>query len=193
MVSLRSSNRETEEKILSAILAEDDDSVEIMVDIESDDEPSIAINLDSEELVVQSLVATIVDEPVVEEDSLAQTLEIKAESGEGNSRLERRMKRKKQRDLVEMTENMMANLPPPPLPALDGQLPTPMPTTGDKLPPLPELPPVSDAPLPPLPGVMGMPVPQKEAKCSECSAKFTIKDLRLTKVECPICSSIVQL
>ena len=191
VVSLRSSNRETEEKILSAILAEDDDSVEIMVDIESDDEPSIAINLDSEELVVQSLVATIVDEPVVEEDSLAQTLEIKAESGEGNSRLERRMKRKKQRDLVEMTENMMANLPP--LPALDGQLPIPVPATDAVLPPLPELPPITDGPLPPLPGAIGMPIPQKEAKCIECSAKFTIKDLRLTKVECPICSSIVQL
>jgi hypothetical protein len=193
VVSLRSSNREAEEKTLSAVLAEDDDSVEIMVNIESDDEPSMAINLDSEELVVQSLVATIVEEPVLEEDSLAQTLELKAESGEGNSRLERRMKRKKQRDLVEMTENMMANLPPPPPPALDGQLPTPIPTIADELPPLPELPPISDAPLPPLPGVIGMPVPQKEAKCSECSAKFTIKDLRLTKVECPICSSIVQL
>ena len=65
VVSLRSSNREVEEKILSAKLVEDEDSVEIMVDIESDDEPSMAINLDSEELVVQSLVATIVDEPVV--------------------------------------------------------------------------------------------------------------------------------
>jgi hypothetical protein len=192
VVSLRSSNREVEEKILSAKLVEDEDSVEIMVDIESDDEPSMAINLDSEELVVQSLVATIVDEPI-EEDSLSQTLEIKAESGEGNSRLERRMKRKKQRDLVEMTENMMANLPPPPLPALDGQLPTPLPATDAELPPLPELPPISDAPLPPLPGMVGMPAPQKEAKCDECSAKFTIKDLRLTKVECPICSSIVQL
>jgi hypothetical protein len=191
VVSLRSSNRETEEKILSATLVEDDDSVEIMVDIESDDEPSMAINLDSEELVVQSLVATIVDEPVLEEDSLAQTLEIKAESGQGNSRLERRMKRKKQRDLVEMTENMMANLPP--LPALDGQLPIAMPVTAALLPSLPELPPIGDGPLPPLPGAMGMSIPQKEAKCSECSAKFTIKDLRLTKVECPICSSIVQL
>ena len=185
VVSLRRSNREEEEEILSASIVLSEDDVEIMVEIEADD-AAIAINLDAEELVVQSVVApkvAIVEEPEV---TLEQSLAAKAESGEGNSRLERRMKRKQQRELVELTEQMISNVPQPPsidLPPIDAEV---QPTD------LPALPPVDGAPLPPLP-MPGMTVPQKEAKCVECSAKFTIKDLRLTKVKCPICDAVVQL
>ena len=185
VVSLRRSNREEEEEILSASIVVSEDDVEIMVEIEADD-AAIAINLDAEELVVQSVVApkvAIVEEPEV---TLEQSLAAKAESGEGNSRLERRMKRKQQRELVELTEQMISNVPQPPsidLPPIDAEV---QPTD------LPALPPVDGAPLPPLP-MPGMTVPQKEAKCVECSAKFTIKDLRLTKVKCPICDAVVQL
>ena len=61
-----------------------------------------------------------------------------------------------------------------------------------KLPVLSDLPPPTDAILPGMP-LPNIPVPQKEANCTECSAKFTIKDLRLTKVTCPICSATVEL
>ncbi len=185
VVSLRRSNREEEEEIPSASIVVSEDDVEIMVEIEADD-AAIAINLDAEELVVQSVVApkvAIVEEPEV---TLEQSLAAKAESGEGNSRLERRMKRKQQRELVELTEQMINNVPQPPsidLPPIDAEV---QPTD------LPALPPVDGAPQPPLP-MPGMTVPQKEAKCVECSAKFTIKDLRLTKVKCPICDAVVQL
>ncbi len=186
VVSLRRSNRETEELILSATIETSEDDVEIMVDIEADDDSAIAINLDAEELVVKSVVEPkleVVDEPV---ETLEQSLAAKAESGEGNSRLERRMKRKQQRELVEITEKMLANVPQPAqatLPPIDATLP-PI--------DLAELPPPSDTELPPMP-LPSMPIPQKEANCQECSAKFTIKDLRLTKVNCPICNAVVEL
>ena len=125
----------------------------------------------------------IVDE---EEETLEESLIAKVESGEGNSRLQRRMKRKQQRELVEMTEKMINNIPQPieAIPApIDAVLPVPM---------LPDLPPPADAILPGMP-LPNMPVPQKEANCTECSAKFRIKDLRLTKVTCPICSAVVEL
>ena len=187
VVSLRRTNKEVEEQILSAsLVTTSEDDIEIMVDIESDDEPTMAINMDAEELVVQSVVspkAVIVDE---EEETLQESLTAKVESGEGNSRLQRRMKRKQQRDLVEMTEKMINNIPQPieaiPTP-IDAVLPVPA---------LPDLPPPAGAILPGMP-LPNMPVPQKEANCTECSAKFTIKDLRLTKVTCPICSAVVEL
>ena len=79
VVSLRRTNKEVEEQILSATLVSSEDDVEIMVDIESDDEPMIAINLDEEELVVQSVApkAEIVEE---EEETLEETLAAKVES-----------------------------------------------------------------------------------------------------------------
>ena len=187
VVSLRRTNKEVEEQILSAsIVTTSEDDIEIMVDIESDDEPTMAINMDAEELVVKSAVspkAVIVDE---EQETLQESLTAKVESGEGNSRLQRRMKRKQQRDLVEMTEKMVNNIPQPieAIPApIDAVLPVPT---------LPDLPPPADAILPGMP-LPNMPLPQKEANCTECSAKFTIKDLRLTKVTCPICSAVVEL
>ena len=45
-------------------------------------------------------------------------------------------------------------------------------------------------PLPGLP-LPDIPLPQKEVQCQECSAKFVVKDMRLTKTKCPICSAIV--
>ena len=84
----------------------------------------------------------------------------------------------------------LANLPPldATLPPLDAEL---------DLPPLPALPPIgSDGALPPLgnlPPIAGMPTPQREVSCSECSAKFTVKDMMLKKTNCPICSNVVKL
>lgn len=177
VVSLRSSKRRVEEIILATTTDVDDDSVDLMVDIEADD-AEFAINLDAEELVVQSPVAVMVEE---EEETLSESLEQKAESGTGNSRLERRMQRKRQRELIETTEKLLANPPsinPGNLPPIDAQLPN-LPAPGEVVMPLPEL---------PLPDI---PLPQKEVQCQECSAKFVVKDMRLTKTKCPICSAIV--
>ena len=185
VVSLRRTNKEVEEQILSATLVSSEDDVEIMVDIESDDEPMMAINLDEEELVVQSVVAPKAEIVVEEEETLEETLAAKVESGEGNSRLQRRMKRKQQRELVEITEKMINNIPMPVQPQEPSSAVLPVPE-------LPNLPPPADAILPGMP-LPNIPVPQKQADCKECSAKFTIKDLRLTKVTCPICSAVVEL
>ena len=125
--------------------------------------------------------------------SLAETLENKAESGQGNSRLERRMKRKQQREIAEITEKLLSN--PPPIPSLPSELP-PIDALVE-LPTLPAIPPIGDGGLPPLgelpPPIAGIPTPQREVSCTECSAKFTVKDMMLTKVNCPICSEVVNL
>ena len=103
------------------------------------------------------------------------------------------MKRKQQREIAEITEKLIANPPPAPgalpqLPAIDAVV---------DLPPLPAIPPISEGGLPPLgdlpPPVSGIPTPQREVSCTECSAKFTVKDMMLRKVKCPICSSVVNL
>ena len=186
VVSLRRSIREDELQVVSATLDSDEDDVEIMVDIEEDDGTAMAINMDAEELVVQSVVVPKLQAVVEPDETLEQALAAKAESGEGNSRLERRMKRKQQREMVEMTEQMISNLPQPPID-------TAPPTTAElPLPDLPNLPPIGAPGLPTMP-MPNMPVPQKEANCLECSAKFTIKDLRLTKVQCPVCDAVVEL
>ena len=194
VVSVRSLRRKKEQEFVVQSRVEEYDGIEIMVDIEEDD-ADLAINLDSEELVVQSSVETKSEQELTVEEndiSLAEALENKAESGQGNSRLQRRMKRKQQREIAEITEKLISNPPPilPPmqeLPPLDAEI---------ELPPLPELPPIGDGGLPPLgglPPIVGMPTPQREVSCSECSAKFTVKDMMLRKVNCPICSSVVNL
>ena len=91
------------------------------------------------------------------------------------------MQRKRQRELIETTEKLLANPPsvnPVDLPPIDAQLPN-LSTPGEVVMPLPGM---------PLPDI---PLPQKEVQCQECSAKFVVKDMRLTKTKCPICSAIV--
>jgi hypothetical protein len=69
----------------------------------------------------------------------------------------------------------------PPLP-LPGELPLP-----GQLPPLP---------LPgelPLPGGMPLPELKRDAQCPECNAAFTVKDLMLKRIKCPICSTAFDL
>jgi len=196
VVSVRSLRREKEAEFVVQSQV-DDDGIDIMVDIEEDD-TELAINLDSEELVVKSTVEIKLENELKEdkESTLAETLETKIESGQGNSRLDRRMKRKQQREIAEITEKMLANPPSlANLPPLDATLP-PLDAELD-LPPLPALPPIgSDGALPPLgnlPPIAGMPTPQREVSCSECSAKFTVKDMMLKKTICPICSTVVKL
>lgn len=166
IVSVRRSHTELEG--LEAMLSEETDSIEIMVNIEQDEGPLLLIDESEDELTVsESAVAVIVEE---EEDTLAAELEKKLEDGEGNARLERRMQRKQQREIGEMTAALQQGLPPLPLP---GQLP---PLEGLPLP----VTPIQPAPLP-------LPDLKRDAKCPSCQASFSVKDLMLKRIKCPVC------
>ena len=186
VVSIRRGRIEEQKALVATeIIAEGDDSIELLIQPEDDDGPLLAIDTEAEELVVDMSAPN----EVAEDDapSLAESLEAKAEAGAGNARLNRRMQRKQQREFAAIAENMS---PLPPLPAPD-QLPElpPLPAPGE-LPPLPglgELPPLNG--LPPLPGIAP---PQRDVTCPECSAKFVVKDMTLKRVSCPICSTMVQ-
>jgi len=107
-------------------------------------------------------------------------LEQKSQSGEGSLRLDRRLKRKEEREQKEMFESFVASMPPPPLP---GQIiPTSIETEQDA-PPLPNMP----LPLPPLP------TPERSIVCQECSASFKLKDMMLAKIDCPVCQTEIKL
>ena len=191
IVSVRSSRRE--EELLAIVESSDTDSesLELLIAPVEDEGPLLAIDTEAEDLIVE-LEAP---EAIVESDeiSLSESLEAKNEAGEGNSRLDRRMKRKQQREHSEMLESLTKNLPPlhtivPPVSAPD----VTMAKIDEPLPPLP----LPESGLPPLPGLPPMPMiapPQREVTCSDCNAKFTVKDMTLTRVQCPICSSNVQL
>ncbi len=82
--------------------------------------------------------------------------------------------------------------------ALAGSLPKPEETLALSAPPLPDLaeltpPSLSDAPLPALPALPDLPPPSREAVCASCEASFTVRDLRLRKVACPICGENVEV
>ena len=103
-------------------------------------------------------------------------LEAKSIAGEGNARLNRRMKRKQDREIAEIVSKGL-----PPLPT-----PTPLPDVSvtEAQPSLPvaeldpgALPPLAD--LPPL---------RRQAVCPSCSANFPVTDLMRAQVTCPICS-----
>ena len=108
-----------------------------------------------------------------EDETLAQELEKKLEEGEGNARLERRMKRKQQREMSEMAAALQQGLPP-----LPGVLP---PLPGATLPPLDPAAPVPVQPLP-------LPDLKRDVSCPSCGAAFAVKDLMLKRISCPVCS-----
>ena len=186
--SVRSSRRREEELvILESGQNQDADALELLVVPVKDDGPLLAIDTETEDLVVemddQSVSAMLDDEEL----SLSASLEAKNESGEGNSRLNRRMQRKQQREITEMVQSMNTSLPP--LPALPLTAPEPAPLIAD-LAALPLIP-LPDGSLPPLLGLPPLPMiqpPQRDVTCHECAAKFTVKDMTLTRVSCPICS-----
>jgi hypothetical protein len=193
VVSVRSSRKEEELfAVLDTTEQESSDALELMIAPVGDEGPLLAIDTEAEDLVVDMAAPMTV---VLDEPSLADTLEAKNDSGVGNSRLDRRMKRKQQREVSEMVENL--TLPPlPGIPPVAMPLPLEQPATlvaeiDATLPPLPAL----DGSLPPLPGMLPLPMiapPQRDVTCDECQAKFTVKDMTLSRVKCPICSANVQ-
>ena len=79
--------------------------------------------------------------------------------------------------------------------ALAGTVQQPEATLVLPTPPLPDLgdlPPLSAAPLP-LPELPDLPPPSREATCTSCDASFTVRDLTIRKVACPICGDAVEV
>ena len=171
VVMVRRSHSEVEE-LLEEMGEADVDGVELMITPERDDGPLLSIDEDAEELTVHdSQLAVIVED---EDESLADELERKLEGGEGNARLERRMKRKQQREMAAILQQGLPPLPAPGLP-MPGALP---PLDGNA--PLP-------APVLPLPDL------KREATCPSCQASFGVKDLMLKRITCPVCSEVFDL
>ena len=189
-VAVRRSRSEAEEALLSV---DDDESVELMIQPESDDGPLLSIDAEGDDLVVSGSMVAVIDEDEAVDPTLAEALEKKLEEGGGNARLQRRMQRKQQREVQEI----MAAMPlPSQVPALPEIGTTPLPSP--ELPPLPlpgELPMPLPGELPPLPlpGTAPLPELKREAKCPECQAVFSVKDLMLKRVSCPICSASFNL
>ena len=197
IIVLRRSHREEEELEVSA----EGSDLELLIETEEDDGPLVAIDTDGDsELVVSSLQSNVVLEDE-EEDTrdLSAELEAKVEDGTASKRLERRMKRKNDREAKEIFENMTKNLPP--LPAL-GTLPPPggLPTLDapklDELPPLPMPPAPGELPMPPAPGDLSLPpipAPERNVTCGSCGANLTVKDMTLRRMDCPICSEVINM
>jgi hypothetical protein len=194
-VSVSSSSRRRELELLqSKAIDKADDSIEIMINPEEDDGPLLAIDREADDLVVLDGNVVMEEE---EKQSLAESLTEKSESGEGNSRLDRRIHRKEKREQQEMFDEISKNLPP-----LESIINAPIDEILPDLPPLPlleELPPLGDLPppgqlplLPGLPPLIGIAPPQRDVSCTECEAKFTVKDMTRKNVSCPICSQIIE-
>ena len=184
--TLTRARKKEEDKEIKVLIG---DEVEMMIDVIKDD-AELALNREEEELEV-SLSPQVV---LMEEDekSLAEQLEQNAKDEPENQRLQRRMKRKMDREIKEKIDSDIAAMGNLPLPmAMDSSNQSLVPA---ELPPLPEpgLPanmPLPDLPLPNLP----LPSLDKNVTCSECSANFTVKDLMLQRIPCPICGTICEL
>ena len=83
---------------------------------------------------------------------------------------------------------MMEDLPLPPGPGeLIIPLPQSIPQELDLPMPLPPVLSELDLGLPPLPNL------EKTVVCPECNSSIIVKDMMLRKLDCPICSSIIEM
>ena len=201
IIVLKRSHREEEELEVSA----EGSDLELLLVTEEDDGPLLAIDSDgSSEILVEINLPKVVLDDEDEDGSrdLSAELEAQVEAGTASKRLERRMKRKGDREAKEIFDNITKNLPPIPLP---GELPLPdalpvldAPVLSD-LPPLPMPPAPGELPmlpslggLPPLP-LPAMPAPERKVTCASCGAGITVKDMTLRKMDCPICSEVINM
>ena len=172
-VVVRRSRNEVEE-LLEEMADDEGELVEVMITPETDVGPLLTVEDEEEELTIQAPVAVMDDE----EATLSAELEKKLEDGEGNARLERRMKRKQQREMSEMAAALQQGLPP-----LPGALP-PLPMAN-----LPPLDPSAPLPAPALP----LPDLKRDVTCPSCQATFAVKDLMLKRMSCPVCGETFDL
>ena len=190
VVLLRRDRSEADELAEALQSAEQkEDRVELMIAPEADQGPLLTVEEDEEDELIVSSTPVMDDESL----SLAETLEQKVEEGEGNARLERRMRRKQQREMTEQLKNAIENGA---LPAL-GAAPTPasgmMPQPAHLPLPLPgALPAPGDPPLP-VPTVLPLPDLKRQVICPQCQATFGVKDLMLKRLPCPVCGTTIEL
>jgi hypothetical protein len=190
---LKRSHREEDELEISA----EGSDLELLIDAEKDDGPLFAIDTDddSELLVSMNQPKVVLDEDEDEPRDLSAELEAQVEAGTASKRLERRMKRKDERETKEIFDDISKNLPP--LPAL-GTLPVFDAPILSELPPLPMPPAPGELPLPALGGLPplplpAMPAPERAVSCASCGASLTVKDMTLRKMDCPICSEVINM
>ncbi|CAI8336540.1 MAG: Serine protease AprX [Euryarchaeota archaeon UBA443] len=164
VISLRSSRKEDD--TLDALEVEEDE-IAILVQVEDDE-------------AEEELVATVpVSAPVqveMEEPTLSDELEAKSIAGEGNARLNRRMKRKQDREIAEIVSK---GLPPMPTPIPQPEIPD-----AEIVPSLP----VAEFEQGSLPPLAELPPLRRQAVCPSCKANFPVTDLMRAQVKCPICS-----
>jgi subtilisin family serine protease len=191
---LKRSHREEDELEVSA----EGSDLELLIDAEKDDAPLFAIDTDddSELLVSMNQPKVVLDEDEEETRDLSAELEAQVEAGTASKRLERRMKRKGDRETKEIFDDISKNLPPLPAlgtlpefnaPILSELPPLPMPPAPGELPMLPAL-----GKMPPLP-LPAMPAPVRLVNCASCGAGLTVKDMTLRKMDCPICSEVINM
>ena len=82
--------------------------------------------------------------------------------------------------------------------AMAGTMPQPEATLALPIPALPDLadlppPTLDDVDLPALPALPDLPPPSREAVCASCEASFTVRDLTIRRVPCPICGDSVEV
>lgn len=174
--------------VVVVVLKRQSDEEEIEISAESGDlelliETEEDFEEQSDDLVVTIGEAVLEEEP--EELTLSEELEAKVEAGTGSKRLERRMKRKEEREAKEIFENITKNLPVPGalLPIVEEEE---IVISSPDL-PMPAPPSPAEMPLPPLP------IPERIGKCGECGASVTIKDITIMTMNCPICSAQIKL
>ena len=188
--ALTRAKRKVEGESIQVFVGEE---VEMMINV-IDEDAEMAVNLEEEEIEIRMEPGSVVLEDALDEQSLGDALEEKALSETDNQRLQRRVKRKMDRELKEKIESDMAKMKinPPPQPqvlAAEQTLPAPA-----NMPPLPEL-----GELPPLPNLGDLPPPtlplpslQKNVTCNACNASFTVKDLMLSRMPCPVCGEVCE-
>jgi len=165
VISLRSSRKE--DLGMDAVVVEEDE-IAILVQVEED--------VEEEELVATVPVAAPI-QIEMEEPTLADELKAKSIAGEGNARLNRRMKRKQDREIAEIVSN---GLPPLPMPMTLPAIPD-----AEAVPPFPAVERDPNMGLPPL---ADLPPLRRQAVCPSCKANFPVTDLMRARVRCPICS-----
>ena len=53
-----------------------------------------------------------------------------------------------------------------------------------------------ELPMPPAPGDLSLPpipAPERNVTCGSCGANLTVKDMTLRRMDCPICSEVINM
>jgi hypothetical protein len=147
---------------------------------------------------------------VAEEFDDTEDQRVEAKAVVSSVAAERRKERRDQRRVQENVRKMMEDLPPPPIPGIEPsatasdspsraatELPLPPPpttvtvdqTSSENM----ELDSADKLPLPPPPSASAMRLADRQQLCPDCGAKIKVRNIDLTKVNCPVCDTTVEL